>query len=364
MDNDSDPTIFFDSEGICNHCRIYDKIRQKRLLYLKTGEDELLKIVEEIKRKGKEKEYDCIIGVSGGLDSSYVAYLCKELNLRPLAVHLDNGWNSDLAVKNIRNALDKLNIDLYTYVINWKEFRDLQMAYIRASVVDIEALTDHAIVATLFNAAKKFNVRYILSGENMETEGILPDSWVHMKLDHINIKAIHKRYGKVKRKTFPLMSYQKFLFLEKVFKIKYVPILNYVPYEKERAKNILKEKLNWSDYGGKHHESVFTRFYQSYILPKKFNIDKRKSHFSTLVCAGQMTRESALEEISQPPYPDILLQEEKQYILKKFDISEVEFDKIMRDAPIVHTHYPSIINIFSMFKKILSPIRRKNSTIK
>ena len=352
MDNNDDSFITFDDEGICNHCHLYREVSKDRLMYQGKENNELVRIADEIKQKGRGKDYDCIIGLSGGVDSTYVAYLSKELGLRPLAVHLDNGWNSELAVINIQNVLDALGLDLYTYVINWKEFRDLQMSFIKASVVDIEILTDQAINAVLFNISRKFGVKYILSGENMETEGIMPASWVHMKSDHINIRAIHKRYGNLKLKTFPILSYQNYLFLQRFLKIQYIPILDYLPYKKEKAKKTIEEKLYWRDYGGKHYESIFTRFYQSYILPKKFNIDKRKSHLSTLICSGQMSRKDALIEISNPPYPENLLLEDKEYILKKFGLSESGFDSLMNEAPIEHTEYPSVVNILKKLGRI------------
>lgn len=360
MDNNDDPFVVFDVNGVCNHCHTYDEVSDIRLKYRNKGEKEMSEIVEKIKRDGQGSEYDCVIGLSGGVDSTYVAYISKKLGLRPLAVHLDNGWNSELAVINIQNTLDNLGIDLYTYVINWKEFRDMQMAYIKASVVDIEALTDHAITSTLFDVAGRFNIKYVLSGENMETEGVLPDSWVHMKHDHINIKAIHKKFGKIKRKTFPLMSYQKYLLSQKFFNITFVPILNYLPYKKDEAKKLIQVELNWRDYGGKHFESIFTRFYQSYILPTKFKIDKRKSHFSTLICAGQMSREQALRRISEPPCAEDVLQADKEYILKKFNVSEPEFDYLMRQEPIPHTDYPSVVNILKRIKSLTRPILWKN----
>lgn len=359
MDSDDDPYITFDDSGVCNHCHTYEEVSKKRLLYLNKSEKELSAIIEKIKQAGKNNRYDCIVGLSGGGDSTYVAYLAKKLGLRPLAVHLDNGWNSGLAVTNIKNALNKLEFDLYTYVIDWKEFSDMQMAYIKASVVDIEALTDHAIIATLTRAAKDLKIKYILSGESTETEGVLPDSWVHMKSDHINIKAIHKRFGKIKRQTFPLMSYQNQLLTEKLLNIQYVPILDYVSYNKAEAKKIILSELNWQDYGGKHYESIFTRFYQSYILPRKFNIDKRKSHLSTLICSNQLSRDEALNQIAAPPYPEDLLREDKEYVLKKFNVTEAEFDRLMAVPPVPHTAYPSVLNILKRLNRVKKFIKRR-----
>ena len=350
LDTTDDPEIRFDADGICNHCHTYEANMEKRSVYRKTGEEALQKVFDKIKRDGADKSYDCIIGLSGGVDSTYVAWLAKSHGLRPLAVHLDNGWNSELAVMNMQNILKRLDLDLYTYVINWKEFRDMQIAYFKAGVIDIEVLTDHAIMTVLLDVAIKNGVRYVLSGESAETEGILPRSWVHMKSDHINIKAIHDRFGSVKRKTFPLLSYWKFLSLRN--KVEYVPILNYLNYDKKTAKETIIRDLRWRDYGGKHYESVFTRFYQSYILPVKFGVDKRKSHYSTLVCAGQITRDGALEWMMQPVDDPVRIQENKEYVAKKWGMSLDTFDSIMTQPPHSHMDYPSVMHYLLLLSKI------------
>lgn len=267
-------------------------------------------------------------------------------------MHLDNGWNSELAVNNIRNIAKIFDFDLYTYVINWNEFRDIQVAYLKASVVDIEAITDHAIISALYKTARKFGVKYVLSGENIVTEGILPPNWVHNKSDFMNIKAIHKRLGTLRMKTYPHLSLFSWLFYSHIIKIQVIKLLNYLNYNKKAAKTIIKEQLDWRDYGGKHHESLFTKFYQSYILPEKFKIDKRKSHLSTLICSGQITREQALSEMSLPVYDENSLIEDKKYVLKKLELSEKEFENIMKLPIINHTDYPSIINIYNKLFKM------------
>ncbi|HAP00606.1 MAG TPA: hypothetical protein DCQ93_01660 [Bacteroidetes bacterium] len=362
LSSDDDPAIYFDGNGVCNHCQLYERVAAERLLPLDQREKYLEHLLQEIKETGRGKPYDCVIGVSGGVDSTYAAFLVKQLGLRPLAVHCDNGWNSELAVSNISALLKKLNIDLYTHVINWEEFRDLQLAYLRASVIDVEATSDHAIFSTLYEAASKYGIKYILSGENFRTEGILPEGWIHNKNDLINIKAINKRFGGKPLKTFPTLGFIKKLFYEKVKRIRYVRILDLVYYNKAEAKDLLIEKLGWRDYGGKHYESIITRFYQSYILPKKFHVDKRRSHLSTMICSGQLTREEAMEEISKPPINETQAEEDKTYVLKKFGLSNAEFDQIMHEPVVPHTFYPSIINYFEYVRPLARLIRSQIST--
>lgn len=351
LNNQVDKDIYFNDQGLCNHCVSYDKITQTRKATAEAKKHRLENLLAQIKRDGKGKKYDCIIGVSGGLDSTYVAWLVKQFGLRPLAVHCDNGWNSELAVKNIENIINKLGIDLYTHVINWEEFRDLQLSYLKASVVDIEATSDHAIFASLYQASQKFGIKYIISGENQATEGMLPESWTYLKFDLLNIKAIHKQFGSKPLKTFPELGYVKKFFLENVMGVKYVRILDYVNYIKKDAKEKMMQELGWRDYGGKHYESIITRFYQSYILPVKFGIDKRYSHYSTLICSGQMTKAEAKQLLAQPAIDEKQAQEDKNYILKKFGLSAEAFEKIMKAPVKKHTDYPNLPANLRRFKK-------------
>ncbi|NQY11955.1 MAG: N-acetyl sugar amidotransferase [Flavobacteriales bacterium] len=345
-----DPFITFDQQGVCNHCYAFDEVSRKRVIPKEHQKAELQKIVDQIKKDGKGKTYDCIIGVSGGVDSTYIAYLTKDLGLRPLAVHLDNGWNSDISVKNIASCLDKLSIDLLTHVINWEEFRDLQVSYLRASVVDIEQLTDHAIFAVLLKLAGKHGIKHIVNGQNVSTEGILPSYWVHNKNDLINIKGIHSKFGTVPLKTFPTLGLIKRYYYINILGISEHSFLDYIDYEKDKAKKYIADQLGWIDYGGKHFESLFTKFYQAYILPVKFKIDKRKSHLSSLICSGQMTRDEAFEELKKPLYKPDDEEREKAYVLKKLKLSENEFDKLMKEPRKEHTDYPSILNYYNRFR--------------
>ncbi|MFM9909063.1 MAG: N-acetyl sugar amidotransferase, partial [Chitinophagaceae bacterium] len=302
MDNIADQDIQFDNNGICNYYYEYKEAERTGVFLGAQGEEKLMTLVDKIKSDGRGKNYDCLIGLSGGVDSTYVAYLVRKHGLRPLAVHLDNGWNSELAVKNIENIISKLNIDLFTLVINWKEFKDIQLSYLKASVVDIEVVSDHAIFSSMYKLAKEKNIGYIISGTNIVTEHIMPPSWLYKKMDFDNLKDIHKKFGTVKLKTYPTFDFKKYVYYTSVLKLTPISILNYIPYNKMEIKKFITKELDWRDYGGKHYESIFTKFYQAYILPQKFKIDKRKAHLSTLICAGQLTRDEALLELEKPLY--------------------------------------------------------------
>ena len=273
----SDPDISFDAHGVCNHCIGYDQLVSRQLLTGAEGTDALGRIAETIREEGKGKPYDCIVGVSGGVDSTYVAYVVKKLGLRPLAVHLDNGWNSELAVKNVENVLKKLGIELFTFVIDWEEFKDLQLAFLRASTPDSEIPTDHAIFSLIYRMAAKFKVRYVLPGFNARTESHLPAAWSQGHYDWKYIKSVHDRFGRVPLATFPHVNLAQFTWYR--LTQRWVSVLNYVDYVKKDAMQVLEKELGWRYYGGKHYESIYTRFYQGYILPRKFGYDKRRTHF-------------------------------------------------------------------------------------
>jgi len=336
MDTIEDPHITFDDKGISNYYYDYKLAEKNSVLTGEEGQKKLDEIADTIKKSGNGP-YDCIMGLSGGVDSTYIAWMAKKLGLRPLAVHFDNGWNSELAVQNIENIVNRLGFDLFTYVINWDEFKDLQMAYLKASVIDIEAITDHAIFATLYRLAGEKKIRYILSGTNVHTEQTLPKSWVHPKSDHINIKSIHKQYGTVPLKTFPFMDAKVKRYYQQMLGVQSVSVLNYVDYNKKAVKELIQKELGWRDYGGKHYESVWTRFYQGYILPTKFNVDKRKAHLSDLIFGGQITKEEALEELKKPIYEPAQLKVDFEFVLKKFGITREEFEALMKIPP--RSHY-------------------------
>lgn len=326
------PGISFDNDGVCNYCKEFDAVALKTIKKPAAERQAYLnEVLDQIREVGKNNEYDCIVGLSGGVDSSCVAVLAKEFNLRPLVVHFDNGWNSELAIKNIESLIRKLNYSLYTYVINWEDFKELQLAYFRASVVDIEVATDQLIAAALLDIAKKYNIKYILSGNNFRTEYIMPDEWVcKHKTDQTNLKNIYKRFGSGKKIKYPAISATEYYLMNEYYNIEFVPLLNLVDFDLNAMKNRLINEFDYRPYEYKHYESVFTRFYQGYILPKKFNIDKRKAHLSNLICSGFITREKALEEFKKPPYPEDQQQADKEYVLKKWDLGESEFNAIMQ----------------------------------
>ncbi len=300
--------------------------------------------------------------MSGGCDSSYLAHLTKKLGLRPLVVHFDNGWNSELAVKNIENIVNKLDYDLNTYVINWEEFKDLQIAYLKASVVDIEVPTDYIIFAVLNKIAKQHKIKYVLSGYNYVTEFGMPQDWcMKNKFDHVNLQNIHTKFGAKKLKDFPKLGLWQRYYYKEILGIETVALLNLVPYVKKEVKEFLKKEFNWKDYGGKHYESIFTRFYQGYILPKKFNIDKRKMHWSVLICSGQATREEALADLQSETYPLELQAQDREYVIKKFGLSANEFEKIMNASPVDHSFYGmegDLQFLYNTFTSLLAPFQR------
>jgi N-acetyl sugar amidotransferase len=362
MDTTADPDITFDENGVSNYVSEYKKLLSLRVPKADTAKKQLKKIVDKIKADGKDKEYDCLVGVSGGVDSTYVAYLVKQLGLRPLAVHMDNGWNSELAVSNIEKTLKKLNIDLHTVVLNWEEFRDIQLSFLKASTPDGEIPTDHAIYAVTMQTASKYGIKYIISGSNIKTEGILPRSWARGHLDWKYIKSVTKIFGKFQPKTFPhitMLHVAHYLYIKR---IQTIPILNYIEYNKTNALEILKRELDWQYYGGKHYESVYTRFFQGYILPRKFKIDKRRGHLSTLICSEEMSREDALDEIARPPYLDADLEKQDlDFTIKKMEISKNEFDSIMK-LPIKTIHnYPNNFDKWETLRKIYWRIKKKKS---
>jgi len=348
----TDPDIVFDENGICNNCKDYFEKKKKFVFEGEEGKKKLKEIVNKIREDGKYKKYDCILGVSGGTDSSYVAYLAKKFGLQVLLIHLDNEWDSEIAKRNIDNIVEKTNFDMYVYKVDWEEFKDLQLAYLKASVVDIEVVTDHAITALIYDTANKKRIKYILSGTNFVTERIMPKSWIHRKNDLRNLKAIHKRYSSVRFKTYPTMGLFKLLYYRFFKGIQFIPLLNYVDYNKKEAKKVLHNEFCWKDYGGKHYESIFTKFYQAYILPTKFNIDKRKAHLSTLICSGQTTRDEALKELEKPAYAKDEFEREKKYVLKKLGLSEKEFEHLMKLPIKKHQEYATDEWIYSPLRRL------------
>jgi N-acetyl sugar amidotransferase len=351
----TDPDIVFDGAGVCNHCTRAASLLADRLPMYTAGEYRIDRLVERLKEAGKGKPYDCIVGVSGGTDSTYVAYVCKQYGLRVLAVHFDNGWNSELAVHNIESVLRRLGVELYTHVVDWEEFRDLQLSFLKASVPDAEIPTDHGIWALLFKTAARFGVRYIMSGTNIASESILPRSWTYYVTDWTYIRGLHRQFGSHPLRTYPHCSMSQFAWYVLGRKLRMISLLNAVPYDKKDATAILERELRWRSYGGKHHESIYTRFFQSYILPVKFGIDKRKAHLSSLIMSGQMTREQALAELERPIADPALVREDLIYVSKKLELTVPEFEELMALPIRSYRDYP---NESKRYQRVTAVMRR------
>tara|TARA_Y100001958_G_C21188399_1_gene517046 strand:+ start:14 stop:1405 length:1392 start_codon:yes stop_codon:yes gene_type:complete len=354
------PDLEFTDEGICHYClEITPQIKQMKIN--NSSLDEYEKKILELKNYGKDKQYDCVIGISGGVDSSYVTHLANEKKLKPLLIHFDNGWNSELAISNIKKIASKSNFELKTYVINWDEFKDIQRSFLKAGVVDIELVTDHAIFANLVSEAKKNKIKYILSGNNFFTENGMPLSWIWRKTDFLNIKDVHSKYGKVPIKTFPRMNIFTWYLIKNLnLNYKIVDLLNYIPYSKFEAIKTLEKVYGWRQYDEKHYESLFTKLYQSYILPKKFKIDKRIVHYSALIRNEELTRQEASNLIKK----DVLshtTSDDIDFFLKKLDLSPEEFDKIIQSSPISHYDFKNSEFIFKVSKNIYNFFYEKNS---
>lgn len=355
----SDPYIQFDENGHCNHCRTYDVRFATEVFPGEEGRRRLKAIVAKIKADGRGREYDCLIGVSGGVDSTTVAYWVRKLGLRPLAVHLDNGWNSELATRNMKRMAEALELDMMTHVVDWPSFRDLQLSFLKASVPNCEIPTDHAINALMLETAARYGIKYIIGGGNVATEGILPAAWGYYNQDLRHIKAIHRRFGTVPLTNYPQLPLRRFVSLVLLSGIRIIPILNYVDYRRSQAVELIQRELGWEPYGGKHYESVYTRFFQGYILPRKFGYDKRRAHLSTLICAGDMSREEALAEMEQDPYSGNDLQADMEEVLEKLGLSPSDFRRVMETPPRRHQDYPSnrfffdgLAGLRKQFKKI------------
>lgn len=367
LDTQDAPDIVFDSKGVCNYCLQYESQYLRSYQTDEKKQKYLSEYIQKIKKYRNIKKYDSILGISGGVDSTYLAYLAKQFGLNPLVVHFDNGWNSELAVKNIENTVSRLGFDLFTYVVNWEEFKNLQLSYIKAGVLDWEIPTDHGFYAMLMHEAYKHNIKYVLTGHNYATESILPKNMRWSKMDVANIYDIHRKYGTKNLKTFPILTFFRYNYYRQIVKIVEVPLLNYVDYTKARAKEIIIRELSWRDYMGKHCESVFTRFYQGYVLPERFKVDKRKAHLSNMICSGQITREEALEQLKLPTYDPEQLKIDKTFVIKKFGLTEDEFEKYMQQPIVSHLEFKSyetgLYRWHEKFFKTISPFTRFVKTL-
>ncbi|MCZ4323455.1 N-acetyl sugar amidotransferase [Pseudomonas anguilliseptica] len=344
----TDPEITFDEQGICNHCHQFDQRAGGEWFPNAEGRNRWAALVEQIKTSGKGQEYDCILGLSGGVDSSYLAIKIQEWGLRPLVMHVDAGWNSELAVANIESIVKHCGYDLHTHVVDWEEMRDLQLAYLRAAIANQDVPQDHVFFSSLYHFATKNNIRYILSGGNLATEGISPSAWHGSAMDAINLNAIHNKYGKSKLKNYKTISFSEhYIWYPFVKRMRTVRPLNYMVYDKAEALKELQQTVGYKPYPRKHGESVFTKFFQNYYLPEKFGMDKRRPHLSSLIVSGQMTRDEAIVKLAEPLYDLQELEIDIAYLCKKLRISRAEFDELMREP---NRHYTDFENWDSRYK--------------
>lgn len=351
----TDSQIIFDENGVCDHCNIFYKDILPSWNNLKSDPSKLTKILQNIKDKGKNSDFDCIVGMSGGIDSSYLTYLVTKHGLRPLVFHVDAGWNSKEAVNNIERIIDKLNLDLYTEVIDWDEMRDLQLSFFKSSVPHIDTPQDHVFFATMYKFAQKHNIKFILTGANYSTECIRnPIEWMYYQSDSIQLKDIHKRFGTIPLNKLPTTSifYHK-IWLPYVKNIKVVRPLNYIDYNKVDATNFLVKEFNWQPYPQKHFESRFTRFYEGYWLPKKFGFDTRKVQFSSLILTNQMSREDALSELRYPAIDENSIRKEFYFVANKLEITTDELNMYLQLPNKSYKDYSSQEKFYNFGAKIM-----------
>jgi N-acetyl sugar amidotransferase len=353
----SDPNIVFDSNGVSDYYHNFHNVILPNWKTGPEGEKELLRIAEKIKKDGRNRDFDCIIGLSGGLDSSYVTYIAKEImGLRPLLFHVDAGWNTDQAVANIEKLVDGLNLDLYTEVINWEEMKDLQVAFLKSQIPDQDLPQDYAFFSALYKFAKKNKIKYVLTGSNFSTECCRePEEWGgYPGIDTTLVNSIHKSFGKRPLKTFPLVDVLKHkIYYRYVLGMKVFKPCNHVPYNKKDVESFLESRFEWKPFKHKHHESRFTRFYEDFWLPQKFGFQKRRAHFSSLILTGQMTRDEALERVSKPEMPEQFLKQEFEYVANKLGMTENELKKIFEGPNKTYHDYKNKKWIIDLGTKVL-----------
>lgn len=349
----TDPEIIFDEQGICNHCHQFDQRAGDEWFPNAEGRNRWAALVEQIKASGKGQEYDCILGLSGGVDSSYLAIKVHEWGLRPLVMHVDAGWNSELAVANIEAIVKHCGYDLHTHVVDWEDMRDLHLAYLRAAVANQDVPQDHIFFSSLYHFATSNGVRYILSGGNLATEGIFPSSWHGSAMDAINLRAIHKQYGERQLRSYKTISFFDCYIRYPFFKrMRTLRPLNYMSYDKASALKELEQTVGYKPYPRKHGESLFTKLFQNYYLPEKFGMDKRRPHLSSLVVSRQMSREQALAKLEEPLYDAAELEIDIAYFCKKLRITRQAFDELIKAPVHQYSDFPNWDGRYRLLKKI------------
>jgi len=358
----SDPDIRFDADGVCNHCT-GASLRLERFYFPdERGSAKLERLTDKIKQSGRGKEFDCLIGISGGLDSSWLTYKSKDWGLRPFIFHVDAGWDSEVAKANIEKILTKLGYPLFTYTVDWEEMRDLQRAYLESSLSNQDVPQDHVFFSVLYNKTKELGLKYWLSGSNLVSESILPSAWGQSAMDAKQLKAIHRRFGQAPLHTYKTLRFHEWLSFHGNFPLLSPVIsltpLNLMPYNVVQARETLVREVGWQDYGRKHSESLFTKFFQNYYLPKKFGFDKRRAHLSSLIVAGETDRAFALKSLCDPLYDDVSLQRDKETILSKLGYEKVDWDRLM-NLPNKSVHdYPNWESYLKIGIKVKRFLRR------
>ena len=355
----SDEDIIFEDDGRCNYCLDFELLLRDSKYAKSNSEEKLQKLLKTVKLKGKNKKYDCLVGISGGVDSCYMAYLCKKWGLKPLLIHMDNGWNSEISVKNIKKMVDKLGFDYVSYVLDWREFREIQLAFLKSSIVDLEMPTDIAIAASLYRTAAKYGIKHIISGGNFSGEGILPLTWgYHVFKDEKLYRNIVKTYSGTKIKETPIVGLKGEVYYKFIKRIKTIYPLNFVEYNKNEAKEFLIKNYKWEDYGGKHAESKITAFWQSYVMPVKFNMDYRRATFSSQIVSGQISREKALDLLKTLPYEAKEIETNKKYIAKKYEMTIDQLEKHLSNPPKTYKNFNNDKNkiewFYNMYRKIFN----------
>ncbi len=356
------PNMVLDGKGVCDICLTYDLLCRNEVRHGSAGQVRINRLISKIQKSSSKQTYGCIVGVSGGADSSYLALLAKEWGLKTLLVHVDGGWNTEISQNNISKLAEFTGFDLFTKVLRWEQIRDLQRAFIKAHVLDIDLPFDNAYMASLYQTARKFGIRYILTGHNIITEGYLPPNFTYYKLDSRNIRALSKRFGECSLKGFPLMGPVREFIYSRLFRIQMINPLNWMPYNKSETETLLRNSIGWKDYGDKHCENMFTRFYQNYILFNKFGINKKKAHLQTLICSGQLSREEAKNILNRAGTgnDNESEEQEKAFFISKLGFTETEFDAYISAPQVLHRSYPSYMGLYYRLRPLYRMMRGNN----
>lgn len=355
----SDLLIEFSGNGECNHCAKFDNLSPKILLRGEVAERKLQTVIDDIRSKGQGKNYDCILGLSGGVDSSYLALKVFEWGLRPLVVHVDAGWNSELAVANIEKVISHCGFDLFTHVIEWEDMRDLQMSYLKAGIANQDVPQDHIFFATLYRFAVNNKISAVLSGGNFASEGVFPASWGHNAMDAINLKAIHRKFGTRRLRHYKTISFlEYYLYFPILRGMKVHRLLDLIDYDKNDALNMLQSVIGYKPYPRKHGESIFTKVFQNYYLPEKYGFDKRRPHLSSLIRSEQISRREALSELAKPLYEPLELEADLDFLCRKLETSRENFDRLLKLPNIRHDTFPNWDSMLGAARAALEILQR------